>query len=155
VRFKALADRKKHVYDEDLEALVDQEIASRTTASRCGADGDRRHRRPADGDADARRRRQAAHHESTGDGPVDATFRAIKAHRAARGALPLYQVSAVTEGTDAQAEVAVRLEADGKTVTGRGSDTDTLVASAGPMSVRSTSSLPARHGGSPRRCSRP
>ena len=44
--------------------------------------------------------------------------------------LPLYQVSAVTEGTDAQAEVTVRLEDDGKTVTGRGADTDTMVASA-------------------------
>ena len=44
--------------------------------------------------------------------------------------LPLYQVHAVTEGTDAQAEVSVRLEEDGKIVTGRGADTDTLVASA-------------------------
>jgi 2-isopropylmalate synthase len=68
--------------------------------------------------------------ESTGDGPVDATFRAIKAIVPHEARLSLYQVSAVTEGTDAQAEVSVRLEADGKTVTGRGSDTDTLVASA-------------------------
>ena len=44
--------------------------------------------------------------------------------------LELYQVSAVTEGTDAQAEVSVRLQEDGKTVTGRAADTDTLVASA-------------------------
>ncbi len=69
-------------------------------------------------------------HEATGDGPVDATFRAIKALVPHEARLPLYQVSAVTEGTDAQAEVTVRLEAEGKTATGRGSDTDTMVASA-------------------------
>jgi 2-isopropylmalate synthase len=68
--------------------------------------------------------------EETGDGPVDATFNAIKAIVAHSARLQLYQVSAVTEGTDAQAEVSVRLEEDGKTVTGRGADTDTLVSSA-------------------------
>jgi 2-isopropylmalate synthase len=68
--------------------------------------------------------------ESTGDGPVDATFRAIKAVVPHEASLALFQVQAVTEGTDAQAEVSVRLEENGKTVTGRGADTDTLVASA-------------------------
>ena len=72
------------------------------------------------------------HHtaEATGDGPVDATFNAIKAIVPHEARLPLYQVHAVTEGTDAQAEVSVRLEENGKTVTGRGADTDTMVASA-------------------------
>jgi 2-isopropylmalate synthase len=68
--------------------------------------------------------------ESTGDGPVDATFNAIKALFPHEALLQLYQVHAVTEGTDAQAEVSVRLEEAGKTVTGRAADTDTLVASA-------------------------
>ena len=68
--------------------------------------------------------------EATGDGPVDATFKAIKAIVPHEARLPLYQVMAVTEGTDAQAEVMVRLEEDGRQVTGRGSDTDTMVASA-------------------------
>ncbi len=68
--------------------------------------------------------------EATGDGPVDATFNAIKAIVPHEARLPLYQVHAVTEGTDAQAEVSVRLEEKGKTVTGRGADTDTMVASA-------------------------
>ena len=68
--------------------------------------------------------------ESTGDGPVDATFNAIKALFPHEAVLQLYQVHAVTEGTDAQAEVSVRLEEAGKTVTGRAADTDTLVASA-------------------------
>ena len=69
-------------------------------------------------------------HEATGDGPVDATFNAIKAIVPHEARLPLYQVSAVTEGTDAQAEVMVRLEADGQTTTGRAADTDTMVSSA-------------------------
>ena len=68
--------------------------------------------------------------ESTGDGPVDAIFNAIKALFPHEAVLQLYQVHAVTEGTDAQAEVSVRLEENGKTVTGRGADTDTMVASA-------------------------
>jgi 2-isopropylmalate synthase len=131
LRFKALADRKKHVYDEDIEALVDQEIASAhdrikvvalTVIAGTGAP------QKATITLDI----EGKHHtfESIGDGPVDATFRAIKAIVPHEARLPLYQVSAVTEGTDAQAEVSVRLEADGKTVTGRGSDTDTMVASA-------------------------
>jgi 2-isopropylmalate synthase len=83
--------------------------------------------------------------ESTGDGPVDAIFNAIKALVPHEARLSLYQVSAVTEGTDAQAEVTVRLEADDKTVTGRGSDTDTLVASARAY-VSALNKLLAREG---------
>ena len=65
-----------------------------------------------------------------GDGSVDAIFNAIKALYPHEAELQLFQVHAVTEGTDAQAEVSVRLEENGKTVTGRGADTDTLVAAA-------------------------
>ena len=68
--------------------------------------------------------------KSSGDGPVDATFNAIKELFPHTVRLQLYQVHAVTEGTDAQAEVTVRLEENGKTVNGQGADTDTLVASA-------------------------
>ena len=131
VRFKALADRKKHVYDEDIEALVDQEIASAHDRIKvvaltviAGTGGPQKATITLDVDG------KQHTYELTGDGPVDATFRAIKAIVPHEARLPLYQVSAVTEGTDAQAEVSVRLEADGKTVTGRGSDTDTMVASA-------------------------
>jgi 2-isopropylmalate synthase len=67
---------------------------------------------------------------ATGDGPVDATFNAIKNLFPHTANLQLYQVHAVTQGTDAQAEVTVRLEENGKTVNGQGADTDTLVASA-------------------------
>jgi 2-isopropylmalate synthase len=67
---------------------------------------------------------------ATGNGPVDATFNAIKALFPHQAKLQLFQVHAVTEGTDAQAEVTVRLEENGKTVNGQGADPDTLVASA-------------------------
>jgi 2-isopropylmalate synthase len=131
VRFKALADRKKHVYDEDIEALVDQEIASahdriKVTALTviAGTGGPQK----ATITLDVEGKHQTA--ECTGDGPVDATFKAIRSLVPHDARLALYQVQAVTEGTDAQAEVSVRLEEAGKTVTGRGSDTDTMVASA-------------------------
>ncbi len=65
-----------------------------------------------------------------GNGPVDAIFNAIHALVDHTATLQLYQVHAVTGGTDAQAEVTVRLEEEGKTVSGQGADADTLVASA-------------------------
>jgi 2-isopropylmalate synthase len=148
VRFKALADRKKHVYDEDIEALVDQEIASAHDRIKvealtviAGTGGPQKATITLDIDGQHRT------HESTGDGPVDATFRAIRAIVPHDARLALYQVSAVTEGTDAQAEVTVRLEADadGKIATGRGADTDTLVASARAY-VSALNKLLAREG---------
>src|SRR6202040_2756517 len=75
---------------------------------------------------------EGRHHtvQATGNGPVDATFNAIKALIPHEAVLELYQVHAVTEGTDAQAEVSVRLSENGRSVTSRGADPDTLVASA-------------------------
>ncbi len=75
---------------------------------------------------------EGKHHtvQATGNGPVDATFNAIKALVPNETTLELYQVHAVTEGTDAQAEVSVRLAENGKSVTAKGADPDTLVASA-------------------------
>ena len=74
---------------------------------------------------------QHRHRGGEGNGPVDAIFNAIKALVPHEAKLELYQVHAVTEGTDAQAEVSVRLStSDGSQVTGRGADPDTLVASA-------------------------
>jgi 2-isopropylmalate synthase len=130
-RFKDLADKKKLVFDEDIEALVDQEVATQTDRIKvvaleviAGTGGPARARITLE--VDGRQETSA----TTGDGPVDATFKAIKAIIPHEATLPLYQVMAVTEGTDAQAEVMVRLEEAGKQVTGRGADTDTLVASA-------------------------
>src|SRR5690242_1223127 len=131
VRFKALADRKKHVYDEDIEALVDEEIAHAQDRIKlvsltviAGTMGPQS--ATATLDIDGR------HHtvQSTGNGPVDATFNCIKALIPHEATLELYQVHAVTEGTDAQAEVSVRLAENGRSVTAKGADPDTLVASA-------------------------
>ena len=70
------------------------------------------------------------HATETGDGPVDATFKAIQTIFPHTATLQLYSVGAVTTGTDAQAKVTVRLEEAGKMVDGQGADTDTIVASA-------------------------
>jgi 2-isopropylmalate synthase len=130
-RFKALADKKKDVYDEDIVALVDDEVLRANDAIRfvglqvvCGSVGPQTAELTLEIDGEERT------HKATGDGPVDATFNAIKALVPHAARLQLYQVHAVTEGTDAQAEVTVRLEEDGKSVNGQGADTDTLVASA-------------------------
>lgn len=130
-RFKALADRKKHVYDEDIEALVDQEIAladdrikvlSMTVIA--GTMGPQSCTMTLDTDGGHRTV------QATGNGPVDAIFNAIRELVPHEAVLELYQVHAVTEGTDAQAEVSVRLTEGEKTVTARAADPDTLVASA-------------------------
>jgi 2-isopropylmalate synthase len=131
VRFKALADRKKHVYDEDIEALVDEEIATAQDRIKlvslsviAGTRGPQRATMKLDIEG------RVVTEEAEGNGPVDATFNAIKALVPHEVVLELYQVHAVTEGTDAQAEVSVRLAENGRTVTARGADPDTLVASA-------------------------
>jgi 2-isopropylmalate synthase len=130
-RFKALADRKKHVYDEDIEALVDDEIASAHDRTRvlsltviAGTMGPQSATLTLDVEGEHRTT------QATGNGPVDATFNAIKSLIPHEAGLELYQVHAVTEGPDAQAEVSVRLSENGRTVTARSADPDTLVASA-------------------------
>jgi 2-isopropylmalate synthase len=132
VQFKALADRKKDIFDDDLIALVDD--AGATAANNriqvkflrviCGTEAPQ--------SADLTLEIDGVEHRKTsnGDGPVDAAFNAIKALFPHEARLQLYQVHAVTEGTDAQATVSVRLEENGKIATGQASDTDTIVASA-------------------------
>ena len=130
-RFKELADAKKEVYDEDLIALVDDAVVRHNDHVRfvelgvvCGSKGPQR----AELTLEVEGRRETA--EAEGNGPVDATFAAIREIFPHQAKLQLYQVHAVTGGTDAQAEVTVRLEEAGKTVNGQGADHDTLVASA-------------------------
>jgi hypothetical protein len=131
VRFKALADRKKHVYDEDIEALVDEEIATAQDHIKlvslsviAGTRGPQRATMKLDIDG------KTLFEERDGNGPVDAVFNCVKAMVPHDAVLELYQVHAVTEGTDAQAEVSVRLSENGRAVTAKGADPDTLVASA-------------------------
>lgn len=130
-RFKALADKKKNIYDEDIEALIDAEglksddgikVLSLTVIAGTGGIQKATITLEVDG--------QHITKESAGDGPVDSIFGAIKDIIGDSQNLVLYQVNAVTQGTDAQAEVSVRLEDDGHITTGRAADTDTLVASA-------------------------
>ncbi len=131
VRFKALADRKKHVYDEDIEALVDEEIATFQDHIKlvslsviAGTRGPQRATMKLDVNG------KTMLEECEGNGPVDAVFNCIKAMMPHEAVLELYQVHAVTAGTDAQAEVSVRLSENGRAVTAKGADPDTLVASA-------------------------
>lgn len=130
-RFKDLADKKKQVFDEDILALIDEQIASSNERIRfdsllinCGSVGPQKSKIILIVDGESKEA------EAEGSGPVDATFKAIQMIFPHDVQLQLYQVHAVTEGIDAQAEVTVRLEADGKSVTGQGSDVDTMVASA-------------------------
>ncbi len=130
-RFKDLADKKKDVFDEDIAALVEDEVARGSERLRfvslqvvCGSTGPQRATLTLEIDGEE--------HVTTaeGNGPVDATFNAITELFDHQATLELYQVHAVTGGTDAQAEVTVRLTENGRSVTGQGADTDTLVASA-------------------------
>lgn len=130
-RFKGLADKKKDVFDEDIAAILDDEagqgeehikfISLQVVAGSIG---------PQQADLVLEIDGQEVAETATGNGPVDATFNAIGALFPHESILQLYQVHAVTGGTDAQAEVTVRLEENGRTVNGLGADTDTLVASA-------------------------
>jgi 2-isopropylmalate synthase len=131
VRFKALADRKKDIYDEDIEALVDEEMAHAQDFIKlvsltviAGTHGPQRATMKLDIGG------QTRIEEAEGNGPVDAVFKCIASLVPHDARLELYQVHAVTEGTDAQAEVSVRLSHGGRSMTARGADPDTLVASA-------------------------
>jgi 2-isopropylmalate synthase len=130
-RFKDLADKKKQVFDEDIVALVDDEvlrghdrIVVKGLKVQTGLGVEPRAELTLAMDGEERRT------ATTGDGPVDAIFRAIRELYPHPATLQLFHVHAVTEGTDAQANVSVRLEENGRTVTGRAADTDTLLAAA-------------------------
>ncbi|MBI1775940.1 MAG: 2-isopropylmalate synthase [Proteobacteria bacterium] len=130
-RFKDLADKKRHVFDEDIVALVDDEVVRTNDRIRfvslqvvCGSKG------PQTAELELMVDGALKATKAAGDGPVDATFNAIKQLYPHEARLTLFQVHAVTEGTDAQAQVTVRMEENGKSVNGQGADVDTLVAAA-------------------------
>jgi 2-isopropylmalate synthase len=130
-RFKDLADKKKNVYDDDILALVEHEVDRDhesikfvSLSVQAGSKG------PQLATLELSLNGEVKSASSEGNGPVDAIFRAIRniiPHD--DSVLQLYNVHAVTGGTDAQAEVTVRLEENGKSVVGQGADPDTMVAS--------------------------
>lgn len=130
-RFKKVADQKKEVFEEDIEAIVSEEVyripekfvlkyihvesgLDKTPSATVALEID---------GLDVRE-------VSTGDGPVDATYRTIKSITNTSSHLLSYEVKAITGGTDALGEVTVRVEEGGRTVVGQGADTDIIVASA-------------------------
>lgn len=130
-RFKDLADRKRTVYDEDIAALVDDQIVHAHDRYKIeslsivgGTSG------PQSATLVLAIDGVSHTHKASGNGPVDAIFNAIRALVPHEAKLDLYQVHAVTEGTDAQAEATVRLATPEHSVTGRAADPDTLLASA-------------------------
>jgi len=132
-KFKILADKKKHVYDDDIMALVDDSLITDNQINAinlkslkvfAGTGEPQRAEMTLDVYGEVKKTSE------TGDGPVDAIFKCIKILYPHDVKLQLYQVHAVTEGTDAQATVSVRIEEKGKTTVGQAADTDTLVASA-------------------------
>jgi len=130
-KFKILADKKKHVYDDDIAALVDDSLITDNNVINlkslkvfAGTGEPQRADMTLDVYGEIKKTSE------TGDGPVDAIFKCIKKLYPHEVKLQLYQVHAVTEGTDAQATVSVRIEEKGKTTVGQAADTDTLVASA-------------------------
>jgi len=130
-KFKVLADKKKHVYDEDIAALVDDSLIKEDNVINLkslkvfAGTGE-----PQRADMTLEVYGEIKRATETGDGPVDAIFKCVKKLYPHEVKLQLYQVHAVTEGTDAQATVSVRIEEKGKTTVGQAADTDTLVASA-------------------------
>jgi len=132
-RFKDLADKKREIFDEDLQALISEEgiahiesehykLVSLTAHSETG---EAPYAKIVVAENGVERRSEAQ-----GSGPVDASFKAIEAIVTSGAELLLYSVNNITTGTDAQGEVTVRLARDGRIVNGQGADTDIVVASA-------------------------
>ncbi|MBR2252018.1 MAG: 2-isopropylmalate synthase [Neisseriaceae bacterium] len=131
-RFKELADKKREIFDEDLHALVSDEMAGRTAddykyiSLKCRIETGEM---PNVALVFAKDGKEYAC-ESDGSGPVDAAFKAIESVVESGAELLLYSVNAVTAGTESQGEVTVRLSKDGRIVNGQGADTDIIAASA-------------------------
>ena len=130
-RFKDLADKKKEIFDDDIIAIIDDEFSSSidqiklvSLKIQAGTSG------PQIADLVLNINDKEKHSTCEGSGPVDAIFNSIRDLFPHDADLQLYQVHAVTEGTDAQATVSVKIEEKGKTTVGQAADTDTLVASA-------------------------
>jgi 2-isopropylmalate synthase len=131
-RFKDLADRKAEIFDEDIHALVSDESVSQVqehfkllSMRQASETGERPQARVVFAVG-------GVEHDSSshGNGPVDATLKAIEAKVESGAELTLYSVNAITNGTESQGEVTVRLSKGGRIVNGVGADPDIVVASA-------------------------
>ncbi len=131
-QFKELADKKHEVYDDDLQALVSDSIQgnaderikliSLKVGIETGIKPKARVTLSIDG--------EQKHADAEGGGPVDATYKAIESMVRSGCNLQLYSVNNITDGTDSQGEVTVRIDKGGRIVNGLGSDTDIVIASA-------------------------
>lgn len=131
-RFKVLADKKSEIFDDDLQALISEirtthlqekyQLIELEAYSRTGTMPEAKLVMNVDGLTTEAR--------SQGDGPVDAIFKAIETIANSQAHLALYNVNAITSGSDSQGDVSVRLEKEGRIVNGSGADTDIVIASA-------------------------
>ena len=131
INFKELCDRKKEIYDKDIIALVDNEVSQKDDLIKllslevtCGST-----RNPTV-KLILNYKGKEIENSSSGNGPVDSIFNCINASIKNNAKLELFLINAITKGTDAQAEVSVRLKENDISVSGTASDTDTMVASA-------------------------
>ena len=130
-RFKRLADQKKELFEEDLEAIISEtatKVPERYSLKGLSAQSGMQQIPTATVELEVDG--QVLKETGTGDGPVDAVYRTIALITKTKSRLLAYVVKAITGGTDALGEVSVRLEEAGETVTGNGADTDIIIASA-------------------------
>ena len=131
-RFKDLADKKREIFDEDLHALVSDEMSNlaperyKFISQRIVTETGELPRAEIVFSADG----EEQHAEATGSGPVDAIFKAIESVVQSGAELQIYSVNAVTFGTESQGETGVRLARNGRVANGQGADTDILAATA-------------------------
>ena len=130
-RFKRIADKKKHVFDEDLIAIVEDEVKVFehtwrlvSLAARSGT------KIKPEVQVVLQSKGKTFKKKSSGDGPVDACYKAIDAMTKMQGELLDYSIQSVTSGQDALGEVTVKVKIKGKSVIAHGASTDILEASA-------------------------
>ncbi|NRB41213.1 MAG: 2-isopropylmalate synthase [Pseudomonadales bacterium] len=128
-KFKVLADKKHEIFDEDLQALVSDVVESDDGYQYVSIEAVSSTGKLPKATVELSLKGEAMSATSEGDGPVDAAFKAIESMIQTQAELKLYSVNAITEGTDSQGEVTVRLQRDGVMVNGQGADTDIIVAS--------------------------